>query len=112
MVDPNDTSLSNDRQQSELGFCCIVALIGLIAAWLLLMPWIPGIAKHSLQRFHLMKTGDTQITFQRGSSHSLLAGMTSYPHSRIVGLPSNRHTVVKSSNQNFTSKLKQKVATN
>ena len=58
MVDSSDTSgghenQQRDDQQRDLGFCCIVAFIGLIAAWLLLMPWIPGIAKHSLQRFHL-----------------------------------------------------------
>ena len=58
MVDLNDASPSdneqkNGEQQRDLGFCCIVAFIGLIAVWLLLMPWIPGIAKQSLQRFHL-----------------------------------------------------------
>jgi hypothetical protein len=53
MVDSNDTSLSNNKQQRDWGFYCIIAFIGLIAAWLLLMPLIPGISKHSLQRFHL-----------------------------------------------------------
>ena len=53
MVDSNDTPLNNNERQRDWGFSFIIAFIGLIAAWLLLMPWVPGIAKHSLQRFHL-----------------------------------------------------------
>jgi hypothetical protein len=53
MVDEKDTSINHESQQRDLGFCAIVALIALIALWLLLMPWIPGVAKQSLQRFHL-----------------------------------------------------------
>lgn len=52
MVNSHDTPFRNNRQH-DWGFCFIVVFIGLIAAWLLLMPWMPGIAKHSLQRFHL-----------------------------------------------------------
>ena len=53
MVDANDTSIHHENQPRDLGFYAIVALIALIALWLLLMPWIPGVAKQSLHRFHL-----------------------------------------------------------
>ena len=53
MVDANDTSINHENQPRDLSFYAIVALIALIALWLLLMPWIPGVAKQSLQRFHL-----------------------------------------------------------
>jgi hypothetical protein len=58
MVDSSDTSgghenQQRDDQQRDLGFYAIVAFVALVATWLLLMPWIPGIAKQSLQRFHL-----------------------------------------------------------
>ena len=64
MVDSTDTSITHDEQQRDLGFCCIVAFIGMIAVWLLLMPWIPGIAKHSLQRFHLRTSSFSVWTAQ------------------------------------------------
>jgi len=37
----------------DFGFYAIIAFVLLIAIWLLLMPWIPGIASQALQRFHL-----------------------------------------------------------
>ena len=40
----------------DFGFAAIVALVACNSLWLLLMPWVPAIAKCSLDRFHL-RTG-------------------------------------------------------
>jgi hypothetical protein len=53
MIDSTDTSTNNKNQQRDLGFCAIVTFVALIATWLLLMPWVQGIAKLSMQRFHI-----------------------------------------------------------
>ena len=53
MADTDDTPVQTENQTRDLGFNVIVGFIVLIAGWLLLMPWMPNLAKHSLERFHL-----------------------------------------------------------
>ena len=40
----------------DRGFIAIVTLVAANAVWLLMMPWVPGIARCTLDRFHL-RTG-------------------------------------------------------
>jgi hypothetical protein len=47
----------NERRQQDrprdYGLIAIVAVLVVIAVWLLLMPWVPAIASATLHRFHL-----------------------------------------------------------
>lgn len=44
---------TSTRRKPDLGFQAIVALLVVVAAWLLLMPWVPAIASATMHRFHL-----------------------------------------------------------
>ena len=47
------TDQSEATQSRDYGFIAIVALLIVIAVWLLLMPLLPAIASSTLHRFHL-----------------------------------------------------------
>ncbi len=44
---------SDPSSARDFGFIAILLMVALIAAWLLLMPVVPSIAKETMQRFHL-----------------------------------------------------------
>ena len=43
----------DDSNSRDYGFIAIITLAIVVAVWLLLMPWIPAIARQTLDRFHL-----------------------------------------------------------
>ncbi|MGI9474824.1 MAG: hypothetical protein ACR2NZ_25055 [Rubripirellula sp.] len=48
-----ESESAGETAQRDYGFIAIVALAGLVAIWLLLMPWVPSVASHVLKRFQL-----------------------------------------------------------
>ena len=54
----------SNPKRPDIGFYAIVALVGVIAGWLLLMPWIPGIASATIHRFHLRTSSFTWWAIQ------------------------------------------------
>ena len=44
---------SEHETSRDVGFLVICLLVCLHVIWLLLMPWVPGIAKATMNRFHL-----------------------------------------------------------
>ncbi|MDE0863429.1 MAG: hypothetical protein OSA98_06550 [Rubripirellula sp.] len=53
MADSSEVSIIHESTERDFGFHAIIAFVLLITTWLLLMPWFPGIARQTLQRFHL-----------------------------------------------------------
>ena len=48
----------------DIGFTAIVGLVVVIAAWLLLMPWVSSIASTTMHRFHLRSSSFTWFAIQ------------------------------------------------
>jgi len=45
--------LGNAPIQQDLGFYALVGLVGLVAVWLLAMPFVPALTEATMRRFHL-----------------------------------------------------------
>jgi len=48
-----EQEVATESVQRDFGFIAIATMAVLIAIWLLLMPWVPSIARQTLNRFHL-----------------------------------------------------------
>lgn len=53
MAKRREPETRDDSDSRDYGFIAIVTLAIVVAVWLLLMPWVPAIARQTLYRFHL-----------------------------------------------------------